>query len=602
MRITHFKIENFRNLRLAECTDPPDFMVICGGNGCGKSALLQALMTAKEHAGSYGNFTFDPRAVSADADFALISMTLAFTDAERAFVKRQFGHDCPDRDTIIIRINRGGKAQAQQRSNVVHQLLGYYSQAYLDAPGFFDYIDAYRRAPRIELSNWDASFLSDDRAKQTLSASGEQKFQNTKQYLAGLVMRDLQQLQAAQRAGRTESFDSLAPIRKFFDRFFAPMRFIDVRIDLSPFRFIVQTPRGEIDIDDMSSGEKEVLNVFVRFHQLKPKGAVILFDEADAHLHPDLERRYLDALREASRGNQLWLTTHSPEMMIAAGTDSLYAVLKEPPPGGNQFVRVTQTAELHGALAEVMGSRGLVSFNQRIVFIEGEEASADREVYERLYPPGVHNVSFVPAGNSATVRKTAERVNELLSSSIEFQHYFCIVDGDIDRPLPAPAAGDRLFHLPVYHVENFLLDDNMIQQVTKEMLASKCPYGTPADVEAALKQAALADTHVKPFARALLDARVARVAKEAWDAVFQRKAFAPSVPSFAVTEGEARVLIEAALRDGTWRDKCKGRDVLRGYTAALGLNYEHFRNSLIAKLTAPPSRLAEIMDKILDRR
>jgi hypothetical protein len=32
MRITHFRIENFRNLRLAECENPPDFMAICGGN------------------------------------------------------------------------------------------------------------------------------------------------------------------------------------------------------------------------------------------------------------------------------------------------------------------------------------------------------------------------------------------------------------------------------------------------------------------------------------------------------------------------------------------------------------------------------------------
>jgi hypothetical protein len=349
----------------------------------------------------------------------------------------------------------------------------------------------------------------------------------------------------------------------------------------------------------MSSGEKEVLNVFIRFHQLKPKGAVILFDEADAHLHPDLERRYLDTLRDIAAGNQLWLTTHSPEMMIAAGSESLYTVLKEPPPSGNQFVRVTETAELHRALSEVMGSRGLVSFNQRIVFIEGEESSADREVYERLYPPGVHNVSFVPAGNSATVRKTAERVNELLSTSLEFQHYFCIVDGDIDRPLPGPAGGDRLFHLPVYHVENLLLDDALILQVTKDMLGSRCTVASPADVEATLKRLALTDAHIKPFAGALLDARVARVAKDAWDAVFRRQTFTPSFPSFPDMASESRTLIGEAVRDGTWRAKCKGRELLKAYAAEQGLTYEHFRNSVIAKMVAPPEGLAAIMAKIL---
>jgi hypothetical protein len=95
--------------------------------------------------------------------------------------------------------------------------------------------------------------------------------------------------------------------------------------------------------------------------------------------------------------------------------------LKQPPSGGgNQFVRVTHREEMHRALSEVMGSRGLVSFNQRIVFIEGETASADRFVYEKLYPPAVHNVSFVPVGNSATVRSIASRVNELLTATIDF--------------------------------------------------------------------------------------------------------------------------------------------------------------------------------------
>jgi hypothetical protein len=116
-------------------------------------------------------------------------------------------------------------------------------------------------------------------------------------------MRDLQRLQAAQRAGRPDTFDALAPIRQFFDRFFAPLRFVDVQIDQSPFRYIIDTPRGPIDIDDMSSGEKEAINVFVRFHQLQPKGSVILFDEADAHLHPDLERRYLETLRKVCPGS-----------------------------------------------------------------------------------------------------------------------------------------------------------------------------------------------------------------------------------------------------------------------------------------------------------
>ena len=603
MRITSFRIENFRNIALAECAQPPDFMVICGGNGSGKSALLNALMTAKEHAGAYGSFPFDARAVSADADRAQISISLSFSDQERDFVKQQFNEGCPATDEIVIEIKKGGAGKALKRSAATRHLLSWYSKSHLASPGFFDYIDAHRPFPKTQLNSWNADFLSDARAKHTLSAAGTDKFQNTKSYLAGLVMSDLQHMQESHRNRSLEVRDSLKPIRDFFNQFFAPMKFIDVLIHKSPFEYLIDTPRGVIDLDDLSSGEKEVLNTFIRFHQLAPKGAVILFDEADAHLHPDLERRYLEVLRGIGQGNQLWLTSHSPEMMISAGSEALFTVLKQPKgKGENQFVRVTSSEELHRALSEVMGSRGLVSFNQRIVFIEGEEASADREIFERLYPPGIYNVSFVPAGNSATVRKTAERVNDLLTSSMEFQHYYSIVDGDIDRSVPAPATanGTRIFVLPVYHIENFLLSEKLILAATRDLLGAACPYPTEAEIQRALQQLVLDPAHLKPYASALLDARVARSAKEAHDAVFQRKAMAPAAPvSFTDAENQAWATMEQAVADGTWREKCKGRELIRAFSALHRLKYEHFRNLIISKMEAPPPELAKIMSVIL---
>lgn len=606
MRIERFKIENFRNIRLAECENPPHFMVVCGGNGCGKSALLQALMTAKEHAGSYGSFQQDPRAVSADAAKARISMTLSFSDVDQEFVNsRSWGGPCPREDEIVVEIEKGGRAKAVKRSAPVHNLLGWYSRQFLDPPGFFDFIDAYRRMPQRQVSAWNTEYLSDERTKKTLGAQGSEKFQFTKEYLASLAMGDLQTIQQSQHDATPLFPDSLKPIRDFFNKFFAPMQFREVRIYTSPFQYVIDTPRGEIDIDDLSGGEKEILNIVIRFHQLKPKGSVILFDEADAHLHPDLERRYLEVLRTFSEHNQMWLTTHSPEMMIAAGTDALFTVLKEPPTGGgNQFVRVSNTDTLHDALAEVMGSRGLVSFNQRVVFIEGDESSADREVYERLYPPGSHNVSFVPVGNSATVRKTAERVNELLAATMPFQGFFSIVDGDIDRSTPAP-PGNRLFKLPVYHVENFLLNDELIFLVTRDFLASQCPYGSPEEVRSELERIVVSDGHVKPYARALLDARIAAMAKAAHDAVYQGTvgpSTEPPRPAYPQAESDSRAMMQSAISDGTWRSKCKARDVLKAYCSGINVKYENLRNCLIAKMQAPPPPLAEIMSEILGRK
>lgn len=604
MKINHFKIENFRNIRFAECHNLPGFVVICGGNGCGKSALLQALMTAKEHAAPSGGFNADPRSVSANADKARIHIRIRFSDIERQWYETQYGGECPELDDIIIEIAKGGRANAVKRSNYTKRLLSSFSRDYLESPGFFDYIDAHRLPKKKDLSTWNASALNDSHIKQSFGAAGDQKFAFTKEYLASLVFGDLQQIQSNRREGSTTGPepDSLAPIREFFDDFFAPMKFVDVLINRSPFQFIIRTPRGDIDIDDMSAGEKEVLNTFIRFHQLQPRDAVILFDEADAHLHPDLERRYLEVLRTIGQGNQIVLTTHSPEMMIEAGSDALFTVLKAPPgDGDNQFVQVTSNEELHGSLSELMGSRGLVSFNQRIVFIEGTEASADRLVYERLYPPGVHNVSFVPVGNSGAVRTIAERVNDLLTSGVGFQHYYSIVDGDLDRVVDKPEGG-RLFKLPVYHVENLLLDEEVLFGVTSELLGAECPYSTANALADDLKQLLFHDTHLNGFTKALLDAQLAKVAKAAYDAVYNRSANgSPGVPpEFASVKKEAEGLLKQSVEAGTWRDRCKGRDLLRAFCGKHRVKYNQFRNLLVARFTSPPAGLDAIMQRILD--
>jgi len=617
MRLTYFRIENFRNIKFAECTDAPQFMVICGGNGCGKSTLLQAIMTAKEHAGSYGGFTFDPRAVSADSSTASITLTLEYTEQERDFAKEKMGSECPKSDTFTVVIDKNGVATSNNRSMAAYHILSNFSRG-KNPLGYFDFIESQRLTSKIQLTTLDTNMNSDIQLKQSL-AQGSYKFQNTKQYLALLVLRDVQKLQAdflaikenidetiqkSQVSINVDSLsDSLKDIRLFFNNFFYPMKFERVLIHTNPYQFIVSTPKGDIDIDDLSSGEKEIFNTYVRFHQLKPQGSIILFDEADAHLHPDLDRRYLESLRDITSGNQLILTTHSPEMMIVAGTNALYTVLKDPSKAaGNQLVRVTDNEQLHSALVELMGSRGLISFNQRVIFIEGEDASADREIYEALYPQSKYHVSFVPAGDSATVRKTAERVNELLSVATGFQQYFSIVDGDIDRLEPDPTSGKRLFRLPVYHVENVLLDEEKILAATRTIMRLKSPFSTVEEVQAELKRLALTDIHIKQYTHTLLDAKIAQIAKQAHDAMFKKEQpdFSKFVrPDFLAVESEARQKIEDAIADGTWRSKCKGRDLLKAYCRVIDKDYETFRNTLIEKFTEPPQVIDNIMQQIL---
>jgi hypothetical protein len=156
--------------------------------------------------------------------------------------------------------------------------------------------------------------------------------------------------------------------------------------------------------------------------------------------------------------------------------------------------------------------------------------------------------------------------------------------------------------LPVYHVEKFFVNEQVIFETTKDILADRCPYTSSSEIRDDLIKLLFSDEHLKSFTKALLDAKVAGVAKAAWDIVYARgthDSLNLQTPQFYAVETEAKRLLEESIKDSTWRAFCKGRALIRAYCAKNQLRYEHFRNLLVNRMTEPPDELKAIMDKIL---
>jgi len=150
-------------------------------------------------------------------------------------------------------------------------------------------------------------------------------------------------------------------------------------------------------------------------------------------------------------------------------------------------------------------------------------------------------------------------------------------------------------------VENLLLNPNEIFEETKSYKLSKCRYHNSNEVKEILKHLVLSDAHLNAYAKALLDARIAKVAKDAYDSIYQKKAQPTyqDIPVFQEFLKIAGNMMQSALNDDTWMAKCKGRDILRAYCNLEGFEYKSFRNHLISKIKTPPGELQNIMSQIL---
>lgn len=89
------------------------------------------------------------------------------------------------------------------------------------------------------------------------------------------------------------------------------------KIDVSsnPARLFFKTEYGgEIDIDQLSSGEKQLLYILLQVFLQEKKKWIVLMDEPEISLHISWQQKLIDVICQMNPNCQLIIATHSPSM------------------------------------------------------------------------------------------------------------------------------------------------------------------------------------------------------------------------------------------------------------------------------------------------
>ena len=332
--------------------------------------------------------------------------------------------------------------------------------------GIVDYHGPYRNYNRERLGSINLTIeASEERLKQHALYNYSNKYANLKTEMGSAYVRHLLSRQADPSIPSDDSLT--ATLKELFSTFFPGKEFLgpQPRSD-GKLLFQVRLSNGaEHDIDDLSSGEKEVLYGYLRLHNAAPKHSILLIDEPELHLNPRLVSglgafyyRHLGA----QLNNQLWLVTHSDTLIREAVSHPDFHVFHIHPVGskiGNQATPVLAEAELDRVVLALVGDLAAYRPNAKVVVFESTgDAGFDMRMTCALFPEFDQKVNTVSAGNKNRVLDLYELLDKIRSAGHITQRFYAVTDSDDDF---AAKPGQR-YQWDVYHIENYLLEPRYV--------------------------------------------------------------------------------------------------------------------------------------------
>ena len=85
----------------------------------------------------------------------------------------------------------------------------------------------------------------------------------------------------------------------------------------------------EFNINDLSSGEKQLFLRTLSIKMLEPKNSIILIDEPELSLHPKWQQRIIEVYKKIGENNQIIIATHSPHILGSISNENIFILYRD---------------------------------------------------------------------------------------------------------------------------------------------------------------------------------------------------------------------------------------------------------------------------------
>ena len=363
--------------------------------------------------------------------------------------------------------------------------------------GIIEFNPADRRYPPERFTNVTVDVEKQDEAwKQSAMYNTEGKYGGVKEALGNEWIRGI----IRREAGETAATEEMATaMREIFSDMIPDKEFRGPRPTREGrLEFNVVTGGNEHDIDDLSSGEKEILFGYLKTRTRAPRNSVIIVDEPELHLNPRMiaglpnlyERHIGRALH-----NQVWLVTHSDMFLRRAFESGRMQVFHMDMPrdhesGFNQMKHVGTGERFERACLEMIGDFATYEPQGTTILVEGG-SKFDQEMVSRLFTAELRGVNVASVAGKNEVVKKKNELWKLQETQGLNKQVVTILDGDgISEKIREKDEKLGQFRWDLYDIESYLLDPKYISQAITHITLCRAEEVPVQRVEALLKNCA----------------------------------------------------------------------------------------------------------------
>lgn len=251
---------------------------------------------------------------------------------------------------------------------------------------------------------------------------------------------------------------------------------LDVPLD---FKLLKKSTDEIIVFNDLSSGEKVIIGLILKlftseyYNQNLKFPELLILDEPDAHLHPEMSRMLLEVLKNTfvhKYGIKVIITTHSPSTIALADENEIYQLTN----GVNTSLKKISKDEALEILTSFIPTLSINYKNHKQVFVESPtdrfyyQTIFDRMNQEKKYPSKLYIISNgYGKGNSSQVEEIVGAIRNSDNKTC-----FGIIDWDKKKKssnyVKVHGEGQR------YSIENYVFDPLYLVSLFLETASNNC--------------------------------------------------------------------------------------------------------------------------------